>query len=306
MTASTTTDRQPRRTPHPLTDEQIAAYHRDGYHIARGLWSADEVAACREAFDALAKRGEPIPFPHDPDHRAWDPEPGSDDPLRRYPRVMHPHFFMDLAMRMMLDRRIEAVLTALIEEQPLATQSMYYFKPPGGKGQALHQDNYYLKVRPKTCIAAWTAIDRSYPENGGLYICPGTHTLEIQCPELANPDESFTTDFVRPPQGIEPVPAVLEPGDVLFFNGCVVHGSRPNTSGGWRRSFICHYMPASATHISDSYAVYDFAGNRIARQRAPGGGPCGKRFGDHGMMARTFAEAAALGLEPVEAGSIPG
>jgi len=184
MTASTTTDRQPRRIPHPLTDEQIAAYHRDGYHIARGLWSADEVAACREAFDALAKRGEPIPFPHDPDHRAWDPEPGSDDPLRRYPRVMHPHFFMDLAMRMMLDRRIEAVLTALIEEQPLATQSMYYFKPPGGKGQALHQDNYYLKVRPKTCIAAWTAIDRSYPENGGLYICPGTHTLEIQCPEL--------------------------------------------------------------------------------------------------------------------------
>jgi len=297
----------PARSEHPrLSAAALAAYHADGYHIARGLWSADEVAACRDAFESIAQRGEPVAFPHDPGKLAWEPDTASVDPLRRYPRIMHPHFFLPRAMDMMLDRRIEAVLGQLLGEPALATQSMYYFKPPGGKGQALHQDNYYLKVRPSTCIAAWTAIDRSYPENGGLYVCPGTHTLDIQCPELANPDESFTTDFVRPPQGTEPVPAVLEPGDVLFFNGCVVHGSRPNTSADWRRSFICHYMPASSTHISDFYAVYGFAGNRIAKQQSPGGGPCGTKFGSHGMMARTFAQARALGLEPVEAGSIPG
>ncbi len=290
----------------PLTAEQLATYHTLGYHIARVLWSAEELAACRESFEELATRGEPVRFPHPPHSLAWEPQPGSADPLRRYPRVMHPHHFNPIAMRMMLDLRIHQVLTALLGEEPLATQSMYYYKPPGGKGQALHQDNYFLRVRPDTCIAAWSAIDRSYPANGGLYLCPGTHTLDIQCPELANPDESFTTDFVRPPAGIEPVPAELEPGDVLFFNGCVVHGSRPNTSRDWRRSLICHYMPASSTHISDAYAVFDFEGNRIAKAQASGGGPCGTRFGDHGMMVRTFAEARALGLEPVEAGSIPG
>ena len=119
-------------------------------------------------------------------------------------------------------------MAALMGEEPIAAQSMFYFKPPGSKGQALHQDNYYLRVRPHTCIAAWTAVDRSVPGNGGLYVCPGTHTMEVACPEVADPEESFTTHFVRSPAGITPVPVELAPGDVLFFGGSIVHGSRPN------------------------------------------------------------------------------
>jgi hypothetical protein len=35
-----------------------------------------------------------------------------------------------------------------------AAQSMYYYKPPGAKGQGMHQDNFYLLASPATCIAA--------------------------------------------------------------------------------------------------------------------------------------------------------
>ncbi len=281
-----------------LTPGEVARWHSEGYVICRKLWNEEEVAACRHFFDKLAESGAPVGM-------NFQPNTESKTPLKRYPRVMQPHEFHELSMRMMLDKRIESVLTALMDEQPVAAQSMFYYKPPGGKGQALHQDNYYLRVRPKTCVAAWTAIDRSHPENGGLYICPGTQDMEIACPELANPDESFTTHFVRPPDGITPVPVVLDPGDVLFFNGSIVHGSKPNgTATEWRRSFICHYVPLSAEEIAGSYECYHFDGTRRELANARGGGPCGTEFPD-GFMPVQWDQAKALGLKPVSSGSIP-
>ena len=82
------------------------------------------------------------------------------DPLFQYPRIVHPHRFNPLARRYMLHPAVRACLAVLFGEEPVATQTMYYFKPPGARGQALHQDNLYLLVEPGTCLAAWTAIDR--------------------------------------------------------------------------------------------------------------------------------------------------
>ena len=291
-----------------LTHEQLDAYRRDGYLIVRGLWTPEEVEACRRYFDGVAERGEPVRagWPGAGQNAvAWSPVADSNDPLKRYPRWMHPHYTSELAMRMLIDPRIGNVLRTILDDEPLATQSMYYFKPPGGRGQALHQDNYYLRVKPDSCIAAWTAVDRSHPDNGGLWVVPGTQDHAVQCPELADPEESFTTHFVRPPDGKQPVPAKLEPGDVLFFNGSVVHGSRPNTSTDWRRSFICHYMPARSTHISDAYGVIDFDGRVVSKQRAEGGGPCGVEFRD-GQFPSGWEEARQMNLQPVRGGSIPG
>jgi phytanoyl-CoA hydroxylase len=287
----------PVRQPNDLRDDEVEQWEELGYLIVRRLWSDDEVAACKGFFDGVAS-GAAI-------ESHWLPDLTSSDPLKRYPRVMQPHVFSDVARRMLLDARIERIVRRLIGEEPIATQSMYYFKPPGGKGQALHQDNYYLQARPKSCVAAWTAIDRSYSDNGGLYVCPGTHTCEVKCPELANPDESFTTHFVRPPAGITPVPAVLESGDVLFFNGSVVHGSKPNTSRDWRRSFICHYVPISTHSMSQYYAdKLRFGGSTFDIAASDGGGPCGAEFPD-GFVPYDWNAARELGMKPVRQGSIP-
>ena len=169
----------------------------------------------------------------------------------------------------------------LFGEEPLAAQSMLYFKPPGARGQALHQDNFYLKVEPGTCIAAWIALDRADRENGGLEVVPGTHTMDIFCPEEADPDLSFTRDLVPVPPGLEAVPIDLEPGDVLFFNGSLVHGSPPNRSkDGFRRSFICHYIGRSAERMSLWYRpILTMDGKEVEIAENTGGGPCGVEVG---------------------------
>ena len=72
----------------------------------------------------------------------------------------------------------------------------------------------------------------------------------------------------------------MKAGDVLFFNGSVIHGSEPNTHPTlWRRSFICHYMPVAAREIVQWYfPLHDFNGNVIERQASGMGGPCGPDY----------------------------
>lgn len=262
-----------------LTSQQKAAWDRDGYVIVPGLFSLEEVAAIRDFFDAIGHKGEPI-------EHYWTPEedPTGKDVLKRWPRVMMPHRVFEQPKAWMLHPGVRDVLAELMGGPAVATQSMYYFKPPGAKGQALHQDNFYLRVEPDTCVAAWTAIDPSTPANGGMYLVPGTHTMEIACPEVADASESFTTHLVHAPKGMKAIPAVMNPGDTLFFNGSVVHGSGPNRSRDqWRRAFICHYMPKASTHISRGYfPILDFDGKEIPYQPSTGGGPCGEEFADVG------------------------
>ena len=83
------------------------------------------------------------------------------DPAKRQLRAMHPHRYDKRAQDWMLHPEVAAVLEVLLGKPALAVQSMYYFKPPGAKGQGMHQDNFYLVAAPATCIAAWTAIDAS-------------------------------------------------------------------------------------------------------------------------------------------------
>lgn len=255
-----------------LSREQLEAFEREGYIIRRGFFTPAEIQELIDEFHALHRRGE-IPGCF----KAVPPEQAT-DPLQCYPRMMHPHRVSAVAMRYLLHPRLEPVLRALLGEEPIAAQSMFYWKPPGARGQALHQDNFYLRVYPGTCLAAWVAVDPADRENGGLFVAPGSHRLDIFCPEEADPSISFTKEFVPVPEGLEEVPADLASGDVLFFGGNLIHGSQPNrTRDRFRRSFICHYIGQSAEEVARYYKpLYRFDGSELVIPDATGGGPCGE------------------------------
>lgn len=260
----------PERPQVALSEAEKDHFDADGFHIARGLFSSGEAAQLIAHFMAL----------HAEQLKQRTPEEiaaAQADPLKLYPRIMHPHRYDELAKGTMLDPRVIGVLRQLLQEEPIAAQSMFYFKPAGSRGQALHQDNFYLQAAPSTCIAAWVALERTDNENGGLMVVPNTHRYAIQCPTEANSAVSFTREFVAPPKGYKPQMLTLEAGDVLFFNGNVIHGSGPNKSrDGFRRSFICHYIGESAEEISHYYhPLLNAEGREVPRRKADRGGPCG-------------------------------
>ncbi|MGH7144863.1 MAG: phytanoyl-CoA dioxygenase family protein [Planctomycetota bacterium] len=260
----------PERTDVALSAAEKTHFDADGFHVARALFGPAETGRLIERFMAI----------HAEQLAQRTPEEvaaAGNDPLKLYPRIMHPHRFDELSRGTMLDPRVISVLRQLLHEEPLAVQSMFYFKPAGARGQALHQDNFYLQAAPSTCIAAWIALERCDVENGGLMVVPNTHRYAVQCPAEANAAVSFTKEFVAPPKGCKPEMLILEPGDVLFFNGNVIHGSGPNKSKDrFRRSFICHYVGESAEEISQYYhPLLNAAGREVARRKADRGGPCG-------------------------------
>jgi phytanoyl-CoA hydroxylase len=221
-------------------------FDRDGFAIARQLFSPDEVAEVQETFDSLMN--DSVVRPHD------DGIKDTNDPLYLWPRMVHPHRTNPVARRYMLHAGVVRCLHALFGEEPVATQSMYYFKPPGARGQALHQDNLYLLVEPGTCIGAWTAIDDTDRENGCMMLVPGTQHGNILCHEKGDSSVSFTPTMIRIPKGYKAVEAPMQAGDTLFFGGAVIHGSGPNRSRDrFRRSFIGHYAAGSLDKISKFY-----------------------------------------------------
>lgn len=255
----------------PAGGDPIAFYKENGFLLVRGLFSAEEVERLRDYFMAMVERG----------GDGWAEggvNPDDPDPLRRYPRLLQPHRGDQVAFDFMVDERIRERLTGFYNREPLAVQTMVYFKPPGARGQALHQDQRYLLAEPGTCMAAWLALDDIDEENGCMEIVPGSHDLPMLCPNRTDFTQSFTGDIVPIPEGLEPIKAIMNAGDMLFFNGSLIHGSGPNNSADrFRRIIVGHYIEGVAEKVAEYYfPVFRFDGSEVENvASSPGPGPCG-------------------------------
>ncbi len=261
------------RTPPPsLTPSQIRQFHDDGYCVVEALFSSAEVDAIEAFFEQFKKNGPAI---YDGKDRIEDV-----DKTKRQVRAMHPHRHSTQAQAWALQARVISVLEVLLGRPPLLAQTMYYFKPPGAKGQGMHQDNFYLLAAPATCIAAWTAIDAATIDNGCLYVVPGSHRHDIHCPkEAGDAWLSYGDSHIKPfPRDAKPVAVEVPRGATMFFGGNLIHGSGPNrTTDRSRRTFIGHYIDEASDQVAEFYhPVLNARGEVVSNIAIPeGGGPCG-------------------------------
>jgi phytanoyl-CoA hydroxylase len=252
-----------------MSESFKATFDRDGYAVARALFAESEVDELRAHYMTLRRgsyRDDIVGVRAD-----------SRDPLRRYPRMAQMHRWDDVSLRWLLDRRLADTLTLLLGAEPYAVQSMVYFKPAGSRGQALHQDNFYLRAEPGTCVAAWLALDAADDENGCMMMVPGSHRWPILCTEKADTRLSFT-DVTVPLAGHGAVSVPMAAGDVLFFTGSMVHGSLPNTSADrFRRALIGHYVEGDARQVAEYYhPALRMDGTPLRLDVSEGGGACGE------------------------------
>jgi hypothetical protein len=184
---------------------------------------------------------------------------------RHYLRIHMLHRVLEIHERFLLHPRVLDVLEALIGPDIMAMQSMLFLKYPGGAGQGFHQDSYYIPTFPDTLCGAWLAIDRADEENGCMWFTPGSQHEPIyptaghervhhadaigDLPVVANVSDTDTSrntlSQVAGRYSGREVPAVMDPGDVAFFGGHVLHRSHQNASRSrCRRSFVGHYANA--------------------------------------------------------------
>lgn len=253
-----------------ITAEHKQAFDQDGYVIVKGLFSLEEAEFYKEHYTQM-RLAENARM----DQRINNPT--TNDPLLQWPRLMMMHRHDDVSRQWLLDQRINQCLTGLLGKEPYAVQTMFYFKPPQARGQALHQDNYYLRVQPGTCVAAWMAVDRCDEANGCLQVVPGSQDWPILCTVKADTSKSFTDVTVPVPPEHPVMPVIMDPGDVLFFNGQIVHGSLANsTDDRFRRSLIAHYIEGDAQQVSKWYfPVLRMDGSEVTIEQSANGSECG-------------------------------
>jgi ectoine hydroxylase-related dioxygenase (phytanoyl-CoA dioxygenase family) len=253
-----------------LTETHRQFFAANGYVVVPGLFSAAEAEDYIAHYMDLRHQG------------AWPGDTagvdiGGDDPIKRYPRMIHMHRWDEHSLRWLIDPRLRACLAGLLGRDPYAVQTMLYFKPAGARGQALHQDNFYLRAHPGTCMAAWMALDACDEANGCMQVVPGSHRWPLLCTETADTHLSFTDITVPIPPGTDVQAVPMQPGDVLFFNGTLIHGSYPNTTPDrFRRALIGHYIEGQAQKVAEFFdPVLRMDGSHLTLDPSDGGGACG-------------------------------
>jgi phytanoyl-CoA hydroxylase len=249
-------------TPRPVTVEEYVRFREEGFLIVRGLLARDEVQELLDHVDdLLAGR---IRVPGAPSFGADTRTPEAR--LERLLRIHMLHRRLEIHERYLLHPRIVDVVAGLVGPDVLALQTMLFVKRPGSLGQGWHQDSFHIITQPDTLIGAWVALDRADTENGCLWIAAGSHNEPVH----PDADEASGHGGDRHLAGIEPItgaddpddarnglspvaaryaarqrPAVLDPGDAVFFHGHALHRSHANRSATRsRRAFVGHYCNA--------------------------------------------------------------
>lgn len=235
------------------TDRQLR-YRRDGYLLERGLIDAQAIRGyldeasrlCRE--DAATIGG-------------WGgaPLPGSDrfatmadDAL--FAGILAVHFIDKLSpvFRSALSHpALVDVLTDIVSPNVKAVQSILFIKGSGKPGQAWHQDEYFIPTRDRSLVGAWIALDPANADNGCLRVLPGTQAPGVLYPTRPHGRDDYDgapEAFGYDRDEADEVVAEMQPGDVLFFNGYVLHRSTRNVAppGTFRRALVHHYMSAES------------------------------------------------------------
>lgn len=220
-------------TTKPLSAGDVAAFARDGILILKGFFSPEEIAPLQEACLRDPTVGGRLRAVADSDGNAqeiigWSEN--SDDYLGMVPRLA----------------RLVAGAQMLLGRPVYHWHSKLSMKRPHAPGRwDWHQDYPYWYNEGcllPDMLTAMIAVDRLSVENGCVQIVKGSHLAgRIDHVPVG---KSVGCDPIRLKllqDRLETVPVELEPGDVCFFHGNVLHASGGNTSDRPRTIFHVSY-----------------------------------------------------------------
>ncbi|HEY5729880.1 MAG TPA: phytanoyl-CoA dioxygenase family protein [Anaerolineales bacterium] len=235
-----------------ITNEQVGFFRDNGYLIVRQLIDETSVQALSEALmniinghDKGIRRRLPVNFPDGTKitkfDRIWDTNPV-------FSEFMNSSSVGEAAAQLMDTPEVRLFYDQFIFKEAKV-----------GGPVPCHQDlDYWRHVSTSNLVTAWMALTKVIPENGCMYVIPGSHKWGlIDCVGyniLKDPNpEYFLTNCIseEKQKTITRVPLILEPGDVSFHHSLTVHCSYHNTSELTRLGYIHHYLPADARYRAE-------------------------------------------------------
>src|SRR5215203_6897599 len=208
-----------------LSEKQLEGYQRDGFVFPIDVFSADEVAAVRDAFESLIESS-----------RDYSP--------KRFDRL---HLFFDWAHEVVTNERLLDVVESILGDDILVYGTLVLAKQPHDLRYASwHQDSFYSGLDQTPSTSAWIALTPSHYSNGCMRVIPGSHKLgKVDHENLTEDPHLLNRRGERIKMSVDEskaVDVVLQPGQLSLHESTIVHGSNPNTSDEARIGFIVRFV----------------------------------------------------------------
>ena len=232
-----------------LTDDEAAAFARDGFVVVDGLVDPALFDPLRRCFDRLF-RGE-FETGVEPDEVNW--QEGDGDPTLT--RQICNGWRADRLVAATVLRADLGEAVARLAGWPGAriTQDNLLWKPPGARSLGFHRDNAYLPwYRPQEMATCWMALDDTSAAGGTAEFARGSHCW----PHQGDPDGEFHAPqnhratvveaAARHGAHLDIVPVEVDAGGGSFHHGWTWHGSGANDTGTDRRALVLHCANSGA------------------------------------------------------------
>jgi ectoine hydroxylase len=228
-----------------LTDEQVQAYHEDGYTLAKGFFTGEEI-------DLLARTAKED---NELDKRSFGRADGEGGVVR-LSLWNHPgDGIYGLFARS--ERMVRSAEKLLGGEVYHYHSKMILKDPKVGGAWAWHQDYgywYQNGVLFPWLTSVFIAVDPARRENGCLQVLKGSHHCgrinHVLTGDQAGADREHVEELLK---RLELIYVEMDPGDALFFHSNTLHRSDQNKSDYSRWSMICCYNAARNNPYKESH-----------------------------------------------------
>ncbi len=185
-------------------------------------------------------------------------------------RTFNQHLYDPRVLDLMIDSRLHKPLTDCFGGEPEGIQTMHFYE---GSEHPFHQDQYYLP----DCMSAWLAMVDVDEDNGPLVVQPGSHNRRLitqnDIPMTFLPGETYeqqqhnryfpAVKQVFQENGTDAVQVMVNAGDVILFDGKLIHGGAEILKPGTRRhALACHYIPYASENWERDWPRISFDRSR--------------------------------------------
>ena len=226
-----------------LSEDQLAAYRRDGFVVIPDVLGADEVDALRRVTDEFVEGARAVGA----NDNIYDLEDTHSPAEPRVRRIKTPHLHHAEYMKAARHPKIVAVLEDLWGTVRLDTGKLNMKSAGYGAPIEWHQDWAFYPHTNQDLAAVGIMLDDCEPDNGPMMVLPGSHLGPIY--DHHGPDGRFCGAMDPEACGIDlsaAVPCLGKAGSITVHHVRAVHGSATNFSGKPRRFLLYQYRAADA------------------------------------------------------------
>jgi len=264
--------------PTPLTPEQIAFYHANGYLLGLPpIYTREEMARLNAELPPLLALLEPGETAKD--IREWHET---------------STYLFEIAMNPKIHDLVEGILGPNFY---LWASNFFIKEPFTTETVGWHQDAYYWPMKPHHSVTVWLAYDDVDEENGGMLLVPGSHRAGL----LRHTRSQSTTSVLtlELDEGVfnaaDAVQFKLKAGEVSLHDDRAAHGSPANPSARRRAGLTLRY---SGTDVKNDLSVNPNFKTYLCRgvdefHHNPVGAPPTQRYGRPAFKAVSIEEAGS-------------